>query len=49
MGRQTTTIGKLGNYYREHGAKVVLAAGDTFRAATIEQFEIWGTNRSRSY
>ncbi|MGI6091466.1 MAG: signal recognition particle-docking protein FtsY [Veillonellaceae bacterium] len=39
---KTTTIGKLGNYYREHGAKVVLAAGDTFRAAAIEQLEIWG-------
>ncbi|MPM21596.1 Signal recognition particle receptor FtsY [bioreactor metagenome] len=39
---KTTTIGKLGNYYREQGAKVVLAAGDTFRAAAIEQLEIWG-------
>lgn len=39
---KTTTIGKLGNYYREQGAKVMLAAGDTFRAAAIEQLEIWG-------
>lgn len=39
---KTTTIGKLGNYYREQGAKVILAAGDTFRAAAIEQIEIWG-------
>ncbi len=39
---KTTTIGKLGNYYREKGEKVLLAAGDTFRAAAIEQIEIWG-------
>jgi len=40
---KTTTIGKLGNYYREKGEKVLLAAGDTFRAAAIEQIEIWGS------
>ncbi len=39
---KTTTIGKLGNYYQEQGKKVVLAAGDTFRAAAIDQLEIWG-------
>lgn len=39
---KTTTIGKLGNYYKEQGHKVMLAAGDTFRAAAIEQLEIWG-------
>lgn len=39
---KTTTIGKLGNYYKEQGLKVVLAAGDTFRAAAIDQLEIWG-------
>lgn len=39
---KTTTIAKLGNYYREQGKKVVLAAADTFRAAAIDQLEIWG-------
>lgn len=39
---KTTTIGKLAHYYREQGQKVMLAAGDTFRAAAIEQLEIWG-------
>ncbi|HLS67941.1 MAG TPA: signal recognition particle-docking protein FtsY [Kiloniellales bacterium] len=39
---KTTTIGKLAKYYREEGLKVVLAAGDTFRAAAIEQLQIWG-------
>ena len=39
---KTTTIGKLGNYYKEQGLKVVLAAGDTLRAAAIDQLEIWG-------
>lgn len=40
---KTTTIGKLGQYYREQGYKVILAAADTFRAAAIDQLEIWGT------
>lgn len=40
---KTTTIGKLGQYYREQGFKVMLAAADTFRAAAIDQLEIWGT------
>ena len=39
---KTTTIAKLGNYYREQGKKVVFAAADTFRAAAIDQLEIWG-------
>ncbi|MBP2644765.1 MAG: cell division transporter substrate-binding protein FtsY [Firmicutes bacterium] len=39
---KTTTIGKLGHYYHEQGQKVLLAAGDTFRAAAIDQLEIWG-------
>lgn len=38
---KTTTIGKLGQYYHEQGLKVMLAAGDTFRAAAIDQLEIW--------
>ncbi|GMA99306.1 signal recognition particle-docking protein FtsY [Pelosinus sp. IPA-1] len=40
---KTTTIGKLGQYYRDQGYKVMLAAADTFRAAAIDQLEIWGT------
>ncbi|HIU63515.1 MAG TPA: signal recognition particle-docking protein FtsY [Candidatus Avacidaminococcus intestinavium] len=39
---KTTTIGKLGNYYGLLGYKVMLAAGDTFRAAASEQLKIWG-------
>ncbi len=39
---KTTTIGKLANLYREEGRKVMLAAGDTFRAAAIEQLQVWG-------
>lgn len=39
---KTTTIGKLGNYYKEQGKTVMLAAADTFRAAAIDQLEIWG-------
>jgi fused signal recognition particle receptor len=39
---KTTTIGKLAQTYSEAGKKVVLAAGDTFRAAAIEQLKIWG-------
>ncbi|NLZ38128.1 MAG: signal recognition particle-docking protein FtsY [Firmicutes bacterium] len=38
---KTTTIGKLAARYRRQGKKVLLAAGDTFRAAAIEQLEIW--------
>jgi fused signal recognition particle receptor len=39
---KTTTIGKLAQKYRAEGLKVMLAAGDTFRAAAIEQLKIWG-------
>lgn len=39
---KTTTIGKLASYYREDGKKVLVAAADTFRAAAIDQLEIWG-------
>ena len=40
---KTTTIGKLAKQYTEQGKKVMLAAGDTFRAAAIEQLQVWGT------
>ncbi|MGD0465401.1 MAG: signal recognition particle-docking protein FtsY [Gammaproteobacteria bacterium] len=39
---KTTTIGKLANLYKGSGKKVVLACGDTFRAAAIEQLAAWG-------
>ena len=39
---KTTTIAKLARQYRDDGLEVVLAAGDTFRAAAVEQLEIWG-------
>jgi len=39
---KTTTIGKLARLYREEGRSVLLCAADTFRAAAIEQLEIWG-------
>jgi fused signal recognition particle receptor len=39
---KTTTIGKLAGLYRQQGLKVMLAAGDTFRAAAIEQLQVWG-------
>jgi len=39
---KTTTIGKLAAKFRAQGLKVVLAAGDTFRAAAIDQLKIWG-------
>lgn len=41
-GGKTTTIGKIAKMLTRNGAKVVLAAGDTFRAAAIEQLVIWG-------
>jgi fused signal recognition particle receptor len=40
---KTTTIAKLAKRYRDAGDSVLLAAGDTFRAAAIEQLQIWGT------
>ncbi|MCB1518362.1 MAG: signal recognition particle-docking protein FtsY [Hyphomicrobiaceae bacterium] len=39
---KTTTIGKLAQKYSREGKKVMLAAGDTFRAAAIEQLQVWG-------
>ncbi|HEY3822072.1 MAG TPA: signal recognition particle-docking protein FtsY [Polyangiaceae bacterium] len=39
---KTTTIGKLATRYTTAGKKVVLAAGDTFRAAAVQQLEVWG-------
>jgi fused signal recognition particle receptor len=39
---KTTTIGKLANRFKEEGRSVLLCAADTFRAAAIEQLEIWG-------
>jgi len=39
---KTTTIGKLASNYKAQGKKVLLAAADTFRAAAIDQLEIWG-------
>ncbi len=39
---KTTTIGKLAQGYKEQGKRAVLAAGDTFRAAAVEQLQIWG-------
>jgi fused signal recognition particle receptor len=39
---KTTTIGKLANQYVADGRKVIMAAGDTFRAAAIEQLKVWG-------
>jgi fused signal recognition particle receptor len=38
---KTTTIGKLAHYYAQLGKKVILGAGDTFRAAAVEQLSIW--------
>ncbi len=39
---KTTTIAKLGHRFSQHGLKTLFVAGDTFRAAAIEQLEIWG-------
>ncbi|MFS8650825.1 MAG: signal recognition particle-docking protein FtsY [Caldibacillus sp.] len=39
---KTTTIGKLAHKFMKEGKKVLLAAGDTFRAGAIEQLEVWG-------
>jgi fused signal recognition particle receptor len=40
---KTTTVGKLAAHFRREGRKVMLAAGDTFRAAAIDQLKIWGS------
>ena len=39
---KTTTIGKLASRFKRQGLSVMLAAGDTFRAAAVEQLEVWG-------
>ncbi len=39
---KTTTIGKLAHHYKQQGRKVMLAAGDTFRAAAVDQLKNWG-------
>ncbi len=38
---KTTTVGKLAHYYKKRGRKVMMVAGDTFRAAAIDQLKIW--------
>ncbi|MGB9069432.1 MAG: signal recognition particle-docking protein FtsY [Candidatus Acidiferrales bacterium] len=43
---KTTTIGKLANRWRKEGATVILCAADTFRAAAIEQLEVWARRSS---
>jgi fused signal recognition particle receptor len=40
---KTTTIGKLASQFKAAGKSVVIAAGDTFRAAAVEQLQIWGS------
>ncbi|PHQ79461.1 MAG: signal recognition particle-docking protein FtsY [Coxiella sp. (in: Bacteria)] len=39
---KTTSIAKIANYYKEQNKSIMLAAGDTFRAAAIEQLQVWG-------
>lgn len=39
---KTTSIAKIAHYYQQQGKRVMLAAGDTFRAAAIEQLQVWG-------
>ena len=39
---KTTTIGKLANQFKNQGKKVMIAAADTFRAAAVEQMQVWG-------
>ncbi|WP_424934191.1 signal recognition particle-docking protein FtsY [Amaricoccus macauensis] len=43
---KTTTIGKLASQFKDAGKSVVIAAGDTFRAAAVEQLQIWGERAS---
>lgn len=38
---KTTTVGKMAHYYKQRGRKVMMVAGDTFRAAAIDQLKIW--------
>ncbi len=46
---KTTTIGKLAAKFRAEGRRVMLAAGDTFRAAAIDQLNIWATRSSAEF
>lgn len=39
---KTTSIGKLAHFYQQQNKKIILAAGDTFRAAAVEQLKVWG-------
>ncbi len=39
---KTTTIGKMGRFFSDQGLKVMMVAGDTFRAAAVEQLQVWG-------
>ncbi len=43
---KTTSIGKLAKLYQSQGSNVMLAAGDTFRAAAVEQLQVWGDRNS---
>ncbi len=43
---KTTSIGKLAHYYQNQGKSVMLAAGDTFRAAAVEQLQEWGSRNN---
>ncbi|UCB54463.1 MAG: signal recognition particle-docking protein FtsY [Thiotrichales bacterium] len=43
---KTTSIGKLAHYYQQQGRSVMLAAGDTFRAAAVEQLQAWGSRNN---
>lgn len=43
---KTTTIGKLARQFEQQGKSVMLAAGDTFRAAAVEQLQVWGQRNS---
>ena len=43
---KTTSIGKLANYYRKEGKKVLIIAGDTYRAAAVEQLDKWAQRSS---
>lgn len=40
---KTTTVGKMAHYYKNEGRNVVMVAGDTFRAAAIDQLKVWAT------
>jgi fused signal recognition particle receptor len=43
---KTTTIGKMAQQYREQGLRAIMVAGDTFRAAAVEQLQVWGERTS---